>query len=265
MCQILMNVLREGFTESHANHHLYRWKLGSCGNTQTQVKKKNNKTIHMDIPPWPEVKHVKIRTPSWFPLQSISASPACHHPGWDHMDPRWLCFPHLLLSPLPILQCLIRAYVFPWCTFPCNTHIEHCRTALDTITTSSLPDLPSQLQSPPSRMSSITPSHFIISSHPTTGGKQALYEVLLRTQADFRWGTLLPQRNMLSPKMSVLIKCHCNNNHYHYYLNGGWCGCQHVGDPGVAGSESDDAISACWFMIQSTQHTSWGWAGRATR
>ena len=40
MCQILMNVLREGFTESHANHHLYRWKLGSSGNTQTQVKKK---------------------------------------------------------------------------------------------------------------------------------------------------------------------------------------------------------------------------------
>lgn len=43
MCQILMNVLREGFTESHANHHLYRWKLGSCGNTQTQVKKKTTK------------------------------------------------------------------------------------------------------------------------------------------------------------------------------------------------------------------------------
>lgn len=196
MCQILMNVLREGFTESHANHHLYRWKLGSCGNTQTQVKKTTKLFIlifHHDL---------KLSMSRSGPLPGFPSKAYLLHQLATILDETtWILdgfashisyYLHFLF-----LQCFIRAYVFPWCMFPCITHIEHCRTALDTITTSSLPDLPSQLQSPPSRMSSITPSHFIISSHPTTGGKQALYEVLLTTQADFRWGTLLPQRNML--------------------------------------------------------------------
>lgn len=74
-----MNVLREGFTESCQPSPL-QMETGFL-QKYTNPSKKNNKTIHMDIPPRPEVKHVKIRTPSWFPLQSISASPACHHPG----------------------------------------------------------------------------------------------------------------------------------------------------------------------------------------
>lgn len=73
--------------------------------------------------------------------------------------------------------------------------------------------------------------------------------------------------------MSVLTKSHYSNHQYHYYLNfpslvllvvdvavSTWV-ILGVG----AGFESEDAISALQFTIQSTGHTAQSWAGRTTR
>ena len=71
--------------------------------------------------------------------------------------------------------------------------------------------------------------------------------------------------------MRVLTKCHYNK--HHYYLSFPSCVWM-VADVAVsmwvilglgAGFESEDAISALWFMIQSTGHTAQSWAGRMTR
>lgn len=112
MCQILMNVLREGFTESHANHHLYRWKLGSCGNTQTQVKKTTKLFIlifHHDL---------KLSMSRSGPLPGFPSKAYLLHQLATILDETtWILdgfashisyYLHFLF-----LQCFIRAYVFP--------------------------------------------------------------------------------------------------------------------------------------------------------
>ena len=73
----------------------------------------------MDLLLRPDVKRVKYRTPPWFPLQSMSASSAGHHLGWDHVA---LLLPPLAYLHFLFLQRVIRAYVFSWCMCPCITH-----------------------------------------------------------------------------------------------------------------------------------------------